>query len=196
MVEPVVAVTGTGSRRALILLLVGVLVATVAPSAGTAAAPSAGKKGKTYEAPYKPGPQGGDFANLILADPDMGSMAILRLFPGIPPVVGCEPEPSAGWAMFRVKHTVKAPVRKVKLDFDAALAGYGWITVGARDRQGGWLGVKKLQGPHAGAGTITARLFDRPSRGETITIEFGVQLGDACPQVEPGAATFNSVSVI
>jgi hypothetical protein len=171
--------------------LTAVLAATLVPPAAQGAA----KKAATYEPPYKAGPSGGDEFNHVEADPASGNMAVLRFFPGIPPVVGCTPEPAAGWAMFRVKHKVKQPVSKVTLDYTAALDAYSWITVGARDAKGEWLGVRKRQGPSAEEGTLTAKLFDKPKPGETITIEFGLQLGDACPQVGEAAAMFPSVTV-
>ncbi|MGH2754082.1 MAG: hypothetical protein ACRDLB_06570 [Actinomycetota bacterium] len=176
-------------------LLAVVLAALIVPSVAQGAPSVAAKKGTVHEPPYKPGPTGGDEFNHIEADPSSGNMAVLRVFPGIPPVVGCTPEPSAGWAMFHVKHTVKQPVSKVSVAYTAALDAYSWITVGARDAKGEWLGVKKRQGPLAEEAEVTASLFDRPKRGEKITIEFGLQLGDACPQVGQASAMFPSVTV-
>jgi hypothetical protein len=174
-----------------VLLLAIVLAAVLIPTA----AHGAKKKGAVHEPPYKAGPSGGDDFNHIEADPSSGNMMVFRLFPGIPPVTGCAPEPSAAWAMFRVKHEVKAPVSEVSVAYTAAVGVYGWITVGARDAKGEWLGVKKRQGPLAESGELTAKLFDKPSLGETITVEFGLQLGDACPQVESASAMFPSVTV-
>jgi hypothetical protein len=156
---------------------------------------TAGKKGAVHEPPYKQGPSGGDEFNHVESDPQSGRMAVVRTFPGIPPVVGCTPEPSAGWGMFRVKHDVDQPVSEVTLAYDAGLDPYAWITVGARDEKGDWLGVKKFQGPFAGSGKLTAKLFENARPGETITIEFGLQLGDACPQVGFAAASFPSVTI-
>jgi len=175
----------------LVLLLTVVLAAFSVPPAAQGAA----KKGAVHEPPYKAGPSGGDEFNHVEADPASGNMAVLRFFPGIPPVVGCAPEPAAGWSMFQVKHKVKQPVSKVTLAYTAALDAYSWITVGARDSKGEWFGVKKRQGPLAEEGQLTATLFDKPRRGETITIEFGLQLGDACPQVGEASAMFPSVTV-
>ena len=180
-----------GKRLSLLLTLVLVLAAILVPSA----AQGAKKKGSVYEPPYKAGPSGGDDFNFSEADPSSGNMTVFRLFPGIPPVTGCAPEPSAAWSMFRVKHKVTAPVSEVSVAYTAAVGAYGWITVGARDAKGEWLGVKKRQGPLAESGELTAKLFDKPSRGETITVEFGLQLGDACPQVESASAMFPSVTV-
>ena len=168
--------------------------AVVACSLPAIGAPVDGaKSGKAYKPPYKNGPTGGDEFNYVHRDRDTGQMAVFRVFPGIPPVVGCEPEPSAGWGMFRVEHRVKRPVKAVSVVFDGALDPYSWVTVGAR-RGKDWLGVKKYQGPHEGSQTVTARLFDRP-RGGRITLEFGLQLGDACPQVGASAVQFTSVKV-
>jgi hypothetical protein len=174
---------------AVLMLVVG--AAALAP----AVAHGAKKKGDVHEPPYKAGPTGGDQFNFVQADPSSGNMAVFRLFPGVPPIVGCAPEPAAGWAMFRVKHEVKAPVSRVTVAYTAALDPYSWVSVGARDSKGEWLGVAKRQGPHVGEDELTAQLFDKPSRGETITIEFGLQLGDACPQAGQAAATFPSVTV-
>ena len=171
---------------------VAALLALLVPATSSATVHG---KAKSYAPPYKAGPQGGDEFNHIEADPGSGNIAILRTFPGIPPVAGCAPEPSAGWAMFRVKHKVTAPVSKVEVTFDGASDTYSWVTVGARDDKGEWLGVKKLQGPLGGSDTLVANLFHKPSPGETITLEFGLQLGDACPQVGAAAATFKSVTV-
>jgi hypothetical protein len=179
----------------LVLLMTVVLAAFSVPPAAQGAAKQAAGKGAVHEPPYKAGPTGGDEFNHIEADPASGNMAVLRLFPGVPPVVGCTPEPAAGWAMFQVKHKVKQPVSKVTLAYTAALDPYSWVSVGARDSKGEWLGVRKRQGPHAGDGTLTAKLFDKPKRGETITIEFGLQLGDACPQAGEASAMFPSVTV-
>jgi hypothetical protein len=174
---------------ALLLAIVG--TASFAPGAAEGAA----KKGAVHEPPYKAGPTGGDEFNHVEADPSSGNMSVLRFFPGVPPVVGCTPEPAAGWAMFRVKHTAKQPTSAVTLAYTAALDSYSWISLGARDSKGEWLGVKKLQGPLAGDGELTVKLFDKPKRGEKITIEFGLQLGDACPQVGQASAMFPSVTV-
>ncbi|MDQ3963729.1 MAG: hypothetical protein M3277_07460 [Actinomycetota bacterium] len=151
-------------------------------------------KAASYEPPYKDGPSGGDNWNHVERDADSGRMAITRVFPGFPPVVGCVPEPSAGWGMFEVAHKLDRPVSKVTLEYEAAIDAYSWITVGARNEDRKWLGVAKLQGPIAGSGKLAADLFASPSHGK-ITLEFGLQLGDACPQIGFAAASFPSVAV-
>jgi hypothetical protein len=186
VVEPVVSVKkGAASLLAVCLCL---LVAIPGAAAGK-------DKNKSYRPPYKKGPSGGDAWNYVHSDPQSGEMAVFRVFPGIPPVVGCAPEPSAGWAMFRVKHRVAEPVDAVELHYEAFAEPYTWITVGVRGADGDWLGVRKSQGPHYGDGKLIAKVFDKPQRGDIVWIEFGLQLGDACPQVGGGAATFPRVVV-
>jgi hypothetical protein len=155
----------------------------------------AGAKGSRHEPPYKKGPSGGDEFNHIEADPQTGQIDILRIFPGIPPVVGCVPQADAGWAMFHMPHKVTGNVESVVAKFDAMLDPYSWVTVGARAADGEWLGVKKFQGPFSGTASIKARLHHHPKPGDEITLEFGLQLGDACPQVGGGSVTFSWVSV-
>jgi hypothetical protein len=192
----VVALRRTSSPSQTRALTAGLIILIVAAFALLPMTAEAGKKSKgIYKPPYKKGPQGGDWANFTHADHESGEMSIVRVFPGIPPVVGCIPEAHAGWAMFRVKHRVQKPVRAVTVHYEAALDGYSWVTVGARGENKEWLGVKKFQGPQAGSGKLTAKLFDHPQRGDTITLEFGLQLGDACPQVGGAAASFPKVQV-
>ncbi len=167
------------------LLAVGLLVASGLETVA---------KSRTYEPPYKKGPSGGDEFNRIETDPQTGEMSIWRVFPGFSPVVGCEPEPDAGWAMFRVDK-VRGPFRDVTVHFDGRLDPYAWATVGVRKPSKDWLGVAKLQGPHNGAGELKLRLPRHVRAGQEVEIEFGLQLGDACPQVGHAEATFESVKV-
>ncbi|HEX2240166.1 MAG TPA: hypothetical protein VHJ82_03345 [Actinomycetota bacterium] len=152
-------------------------------------------KEKVYEPPYKEGPSGGDQFNHIEADPQTGEMAIYRVFPGISPVVGCEPEPDAGWAMFRIDHRAVAPFKEVLLSFNGRLDPYAWVTLGVRKPSKDWVSVAKFQGPHNGAGELKLRLPRRVTIGSEVEIEFGLQLGDGCPQVSYAEATFESVEV-
>jgi hypothetical protein len=178
-------------RRGYVALLAALIVA------GMAVAPTASGHGKktTYGPPYKAGPSGGDEFNYVAADPETGEVTVLRAFPGIPPVVGCEPEPSAGWAMLRAPHKVHARIKKVTVAFEGQLDPYAWVTAGVRDAKGRWLGVQKFQGPHTGAGEVVVRLNEQPKKHSTVTVEFGLQLGDACPQAGGASATFPSIVV-
>lgn len=177
-------------RAGIGLILVASLIVSAMPSGAVTL-----EEGNKHGPPYKKGPSGGDAWNFIHADPTTGEMMIVRTFPGIPPVVGCAPEPAAGWAMFRISHKVTAPLKKVTVNYEGLTEPYAWITVGVRSKSGAWLGVKKFQGPHAGSGKVTTFLHHRARRGQPVVIEFGMQLGDACPQVGGGAVTFTSVKV-
>ena len=172
-----------------------VAVAALLVGALSGAAPAAKRKGAVHEPPYKQGPSGGDEFNYHSVDPEAGEVVVGRLFPGIPPVVGCTPEPAAGYAMLQVPHKVTSSFDKVTVAYDAQLEPYAWLTAGVRDAKGEWLGVAKFQGPHMGEGKLKVDLHRRPHPGSTVKIEFGVQLGDACPQLGFGRATFPSVTV-
>lgn len=169
------------------------LIAVIAGSLN-APAMAAKKKGDVYKPPYKKGPSGGDRWNYVEADPKTGEMTIMRLFPGISPVVGCAPEPDAGWATFRLPHKVDSKVRSVIVNFDGMLDPYAWITVVVRDGRGS-LGLNKFQGPHEGSGKVKIPLFRRPKRSSRIEVEFGAQLGDSCPQVGWAHVSFPSIAI-
>jgi hypothetical protein len=187
--EPVVAVTG----RSRLALALAVALAALSLSAGTSAAGGGDKA--VHKPPYKKGPTGGDQFNYVQTDPKTGEVNVLRIFPGIPPVVGCAPEPSAGWAMLTVPHHVTSPIEKVTVNFNAQLDPYSWVTAGVRDAHGEWLGVRKLQGPLAGDDKLVVTLNDHPAPNSEIVVEFGVQLGDACPQIGGASATFPSIVI-
>ena len=179
------------SRRLVTLIaLLTVVALALAPVA------SAGKgKGDVHKPPYKKGYQGGDDWNHIEADHKAGSVQVLRAFPGFSPVVGCTPEPDAGWATLTLPHKVDKPVHKVVLSYEAMLDPYAWIYAVVWDHKDDSLGVKKFQGPFAGSGKLKINLFRRAPRGKTITVEFGAQVGDACPMVSGADVTFPKITI-
>lgn len=181
------------TRRFLVLFF-GAQIVLALVAAGAA---DAGKKdrGDVHKPPYKKGNQGGDAWNRIEADPKTGTVQILRTFPGFSPVVGCAPEPDAGWATLTLPHKVDKPVNKVVLDFDAMLDPYAWAYAVVWDHKDDSLGVKKFQGPFAGSGKLKVNLFRRAPRGKTITVEFGAQVGDACPMVSGAEVTFPKITI-
>lgn len=175
-------------RGLALLLAIALVLAPTAPAQGET-------KTKTYEPPYALGPAGGDNYNLIYRNPDTGEMGIGRVFPGLSPIVGCYPEPSAGWAMFRISHPMARTVSSVSLHFDAIIDQYAWVSLSVRSG-GRWLGVKKFQGPFLGQDQkLTLKPPRRPKPGQRVTIEFGLQLGDACPQAGGALAEFLRVEV-
>ena len=178
-------------RRAIVALLVAAAVALslVAPA-------SAGKgKAGVHKPPYNKGHQGGDSWNYIHADRKTGEVAVFRAFPGFSPVVGCAPEPDAGWATLTETHHVLGRIDKVIVNFEGVLEPYAWAYAGVSNAKGNSIGVAKFQGPHTGAGKLKIDLFKQPPRHSTIEIEFGAQLGDSCPQVGAAALSFPSIKI-
>ena len=114
---------------------------------GARAGHAEARKPKTYKPPYKNGPSGGDEFNYVHRDPETGQIAVVRAFPGVPPVVGCAPEPSAGWGMFKVEHRVtearQVPCRRRSTGHSIRTS---WVTVGATVGWT-WLGGQEVPGP-------------------------------------------------
>lgn len=179
-------------RRLFAALIAGLVAVALAMPVSAAAGKG---KADVHKPPYKKGNQGGDQWNFVHADPQTGELAVLRLFPGISPVVGCEPEPAAGWATFKVPHRVKGPIDKVTINFEGAMEPYSWITAVVWDSHHESLGVDKFQGPHAGPGALKVKLFRRAAPGSEIIVEFGAQLGDSCPQAGGAAVSFPSIEI-
>lgn len=190
MGEPVVTVM----RRSLLatLLAAVLVVAVVAPVTAGAAK---GGKASVHKPPYEKGNQGGDSWNYIEADPKAGTVQVLRAFPGVSPIVGCAPEPAAGWATLTLKHGVKSPANKVKVKFDAVLDPYAWVYAVVWDGKHNSLGLEKFQGPFAGSRSLTVDLFRKARRGSEITIEFGAQVGDACPMLSGADVSFSAIKI-
>ena len=173
------------------------VAAVVAALALALAAPATAGKGKAsvHEPPYKKGNSGGDEWNYVNADPQTGQVMVLRAFPGISPVVGCEPEPAAGWATLTQNHNTTGRIRKVIVNLEGFLEPYAWAYAVVRDSRGDSIGVEKLQGPHAGAGKLVVDIFRQPKKNSKIEIEFGAQVGDSCPQLGGADVTFPSIKI-
>ena len=179
-------------RRVAALACLAVLFAAlVAPATA-----SIGKgKADVHKPPYKKGNQGGDEWNYINADPQTGEVEVFRLFPGISPIVGCEPEPAAGWATLKLPHRVKGPIDTVTVNFEGVMEAYAWVSAVVWDSHHESLGVNKFQGPHTGAGSLRVKLFRRADPGSEIIVEFGAQLGDSCPQAGGAVVSFPSIEI-
>lgn len=181
------------SRRTLAAVVSAGLVALALVGVGPAAA---GKNGQgVHKPPYQKGHQGGDRWNHIEADHKAGRVQVLRLFPGFSPVVGCAPEPDAGWATLTEQHRVTDRVDRVVVKFDAMLDPYAWVYAVVWDERKDSIGIKKFQGPFNGNGRLRVNLFRQPPRNSTITVEFGAQVGDACPMVSGADAIFPKITV-
>jgi hypothetical protein len=174
---------------------VAVLAAVALASAFISPGAHAATSSKTYQPPYKVGPAGGDAYNFTYRDAGTGRMAVARTFPGINPIVGCYPAADAGWATFDVSHRVSRSISSVSLHFDGVLDAYSWVTLTVRAKRR-WLGVRKFQGPFGGQDQeLTLKLRRTARHGEPVMIEFGVQLGDACPQAGLASVQFPSLTV-
>jgi hypothetical protein len=179
-------------RRALVAVCVLALWGATLPGA------VAGKdKGDVHKPPYKKGVQGGDDFNYIDADRQSGEVSIMRVFPGISPVVGCEPESYGGYASLRVEHHVDAPVMSVVVNYDrATMDVYSFINIKIEDANGKWLASRVVQGRRVGdSGALKVDLGNRSPHGGTIDIYFGLQLSSSCPQVAGAYVHFPSVEV-
>ena len=179
-------------RSVITVLLAALVVLALAPTNA-----AAGKTGHAdvHKPPYKKGYQGGDDWNHIEADPKSGTVQVLRAFPGFSPVVGCAPEPDAGWATLTLPHDVHGSVNQVTLHYEAMLDPYAWIYAVVWDHNNDSLGLKKFQGPFAGSGKLKVNLFRKPKRHSKITVEFGAQVGDACPMVSGADVTFPKITI-
>ena len=178
-------------RRSIVAFMVAAAVAL------SLVGPAAAGKGKAdvHKPPYKKGHQGGDAWNYIHADPKTGEVAVFRVFPGFSPVVGCAPEPDAGWATLTETHHVLGRVDRVTVRFEGVLEPYAWAYAVVSNPSGKPIGLAKFQGPHSGNGKLKINLFKRPPKHSRIEIEFGAQVGDSCPQVGAAALTFPSIKI-
>ncbi len=162
--------------------------------------PSAQAGGTTYRAPYERGP-GGPAAPSRTQYSDVntntGQVTILSasLTPG---AIGCAANGSYGY--LRVNHPVTAAVGKVSVVYEkASITPFAWLKVNVRGVVNGvdtYLGSKQLRGQLVNdSGTLVADLDKAPDPGSTMTIDFGIESGSACPNADGGTATFPAVAV-
>jgi plastocyanin len=155
--------------------------------------------GTTYSAPYAEGPTSGDSWTRGATDAESGRITVGRAYP-VPGVISC----TGGNAQrkFQIEHQLTRPLREVTVDFaEAAVDNYAWITVAVKDADGEWLAKTSLRGPVVDSGSLTAPIFDNlpedlvPEVGETVTIQFGIELASACANAQAGSARFTEVTV-
>ena len=165
------------------------MVAAVA-TAGVLAtgAPAGAAAEKTYAAPFKPGPSGGDSFSYHSADPS-GTVTVGRLYP-IPGVINC----TKGGPFAKLTVPVTAPVKKIVVTYDsAAVDNFTFVLVGLHNKTR-WFGTKQLRGFLTGSVDITLV----PDGGLGIgpmTVEFGLQQSSACPNADFGTIHFSKVQV-
>ena len=188
-----VALTRSSSSRWLLIpLIAGLIVAGLlqAPATG------AGKGDRDvarHKPPYKMGPTGGDEYNEIQADPESGTIRIVRLYPE-PGPLGC-PDSHAAWANFKVVHTLEhRRIRHVAVKYeDFEADGYVFLTVTVKQHKKS-IGFRSLQGPAAGqSGILRAKLNKWPRKGK-LTALFGLQVSSNCPQGEASSVSLPQIN--
>jgi len=146
----------------------------------------------TYTAPFQAGPQGGDSHNVVKETPANGRVAVVRVQP-LPSAFNCAGQ--GGFADLRVATNVPFTTSVVTVHYSAqtAIDAYSWITLLVRDAAGNWLGGIQRRGPLAGAGALQTTLAASLPAGSAITVQFGMQVASACPNVDGGTVQFSSV---
>jgi hypothetical protein len=167
----------------------GALVAAAPASAGGG---GGGGGAKTYAAPFKVGPSGGDQWSYHSATAD-GSVTVGRVYP-IPGAINCTK--GGPYAKLLVHHHATGAVRKVVLSYtSAAVDNFTFIMLGVRTGDH-WLGSQTVRGVVAGSGTVTLKPDRaRGASSRNLTIEFGLQQSSACPNADAGRITFTKVQV-
>ena len=162
-------------------------VATAVTFAGSSPADAA--KAKSYQAPFKAGPSGGDSFSYHSAD-SSGTVTVGRVYP-IPGAINC----TKGGPYAKLLVPVKAPVSKIVVSYDsAAIDNFTFAMIGLHDNKGDWFGTKQVRGFVTGSGTITFVPDGRQGNGP-LTIEFGLQQSSACPNADAGTIHFSKVQV-
>ena len=167
----------------------GLLVAVATAVTLTGEAPADAAKVKSYSAPFKIGPSGGDSFSYHSAD-SSGTVTVGRVYP-IPGAINCTK--GGPWAKLIVP--VKAPVSKIVVSYDsAAVDDFTFVLVGLHDSSGDWFGTKQVRGFVTGSGAITFVPDGGQGHGP-LTVEFGLQQSSACPNADAGTLHFSKVQV-
>jgi hypothetical protein len=160
----------------------------------------------TYGPPYKVGPSGGDNHSMATADPNTGHIMIFEDNLRQSAAVACAGDGPR--ATLLATHPVTGPVAAVDVAFvDAHLTQNVVIDVLVTGSESGWLGHKSDFGEMDGeSGSVKVPIQGKPVNGETMTVQFGLQVGPGCLPAQPvglwgsrpferGSATFPSVNV-
>jgi hypothetical protein len=169
----------------------GAAAVTLACVVPAQAAPTGGK---SYQAPFKVGTDGGDSFSYHSASPD-GTVTVGRVYP-IPGAINCTK--GGPWASLYVDHKATGPVHKVVVSYtNAAVDNFTFALLSLRDpKKNRFYGTTSLRGVITGSGTITLK----PDAGQgpfprTLRIQFGLQQSSACPNADAGTIQFTKVRV-
>lgn len=175
-------------RVVTVVAVVGTLAAVLPASAAPA------KAGKTYNAPFKVGSDGGDSFSYHSASSD-GTVTVGRVYP-IPGAINCTK--GGPFAFLYVDHKTTGPVHKVVVSYaNAAVDNFTFALVSLRDpKKNQFYGTTSDRGVMSGSGTITLK----PDAGQgpfprTLRIQFGLQQSSACPNADAGTIQFTKVQV-
>jgi hypothetical protein len=182
-----------------------ILVALVASGLGMTLSTVAGAA-DTSAPPYQAGPRGGDNHSFAVADPSTGTVAIFEDNLRQAAAVACAGDGPR--ATLLATHTVSGLVSGVKVQYsDAMLSDNVVMDVLVTGSQSGWLGHKAAFGPKMNeSGTVNVTLARLPLNGETLTTQFGLQVGPGCLPAQPvglwgsrpvegGRAIFSSIDL-
>jgi len=169
--------------------LVALVAAAATAGVLTTAGPADAAKVKTYAAPFKIGPSGGDSFSYHSAD-GSGTVTVGRVYP-IPGVINC----TKGAPYAKLLVPVQGPVKKIVISYDtAAVDDFTFVMVGLHDAAGDWFGTTQLRGFVTGSGEATLKPDGGQPKGP-LTIEFGLQQSSACPNADAGTIHFSKVQV-
>ncbi|MCA1844293.1 MAG: hypothetical protein LC792_14115 [Actinobacteria bacterium] len=156
---------------------------------------------------YKLGPHNADPSAYAEADPATGKVTIFQHNTRQPAAVNCVGDGPR--ATLLAIHEVTDQVSSVQVDYTDAMLSDNEIIIHmlVKGDKSGALGAKSDFGPkHGESGSLTLPLKTSPQKGETLTIQVGLQTGAGClPHpligldgsrfVNGGYATFTAVKV-
>ena len=175
------------------------LLAAVGCAAGLVAAhpaDAAPAKSKSYSAPFKLGPSGGDAFSYHSATSD-GTVTVARVYP-IPGAINCTK--GAPYAKLLVQFRATHAVHKIVATYDsAAVDPFTFVQLGLRDTAKGdhhWYGLKTVRGAVTGSGTVTLKPYMKEGPfPKTLVVEFGLNQSSACPNADEGTIHFSKIEV-
>jgi len=161
---------------------------------GSVTVPATAAASRTYSPPYSAGPQGGDSNNFISNDPTTGRITVARAYPS-PGAFNCAGK--GGFAYDRIRPKVTGKVTAVTVDVsDVVVDPYTWIKLSVRDYTGRWIGSKTVRGPLTGGAQLSTPVQWRTAMvGHPMTIDVGLEVASACPNVDGGTARFADIVV-